>query len=207
MNSKIRSLLFATILAPLLLLLSTKEIFAAPSIGLQPSSGNVTTSGTTVNLTFNSDGESVAGMSVKFTFSSNLDYVSSSSLACDQDFDVQEGSGTLVISCLFKDTKTFNGTVGSFVFKAKSSSGTGTIVLSNADPDTSALSNGSYTLTTSTSTGGLPQAGVSSTFSLAVGIVFIVLGYLFFLQNNKKEKMLIESVDNEKKTSSMRMKI
>ena len=209
MNSKIRSLLFATILAPMLLLLSTKEIFAAPSIGLQPATGNIATGGTTVNLTFNSDGETVAGMSVKFTLSSNLEYVSSSSSVCDQSFDVQEGTGTLVVSCLFTDSQTFSGNVASFVFKASSSSGTGTIVLSNADPDTSSLSNGSYTLTTATSTddSDLPDAGIPSIFSLIIGMVFLGLGYLFFFQNSRREKLLMESIEEEKNLPPMKGKI
>lgn len=182
-----------------LFIINQQGVFAAGSLSLTPSSGVIDADGSTLTLVFNSDGEQVAGASVKISFTGQVEYVSSSSTACTQSFDVMEGSGAVIVSCLFTDTKTYNGNLASLVFKSNASSGTSVFTLSEPDPATAGVSGGTYTLvSTSSGSTGLPSTAVSdSPTVLLVGFILIISGIGIFMYSQRRERILLENAARE----------
>jgi len=167
-------------------------------LSLTPTSGNIDADGTALTLSFNSDGATVAGASVKISFTGSVTYVSKASTACDQSFDVQSGTGAIIVSCLFTDTKTFNGALGTFVFNSGASSGSSVFTLSNADPAGATLTGGTYTLVNSSDGEDLPEAGVfNMPVYLIAGFVFILFGFGLFTFTKRNERLLMEKSNQE----------
>lgn len=179
--------------------INQQSVFAAGSLSLTPSSGVIDADGSVLTLVFNSGGEEVAGASVKISFTGQVQYVSSNSTACNQNFDVMEGTGAVIVSCLFTDTKTYNGNLATLVFKSGVSSGTSVFTLSEQDPTTASVSGGTYTLaSTSSGNTGLPSTAVSdSPIVLLVGFILIISGVGIFMYSQRRERILLENAAHE----------
>lgn len=174
------------------------QAFAASTFSLSPASGNLDADGTTLTLNFNSDGTSVAGASIKISFTGSASYVSSASTACDQSFDVQQGTGAIIVSCLFSDTKTVNGALATFIFKSDASSGESTFTLSDSDPSGATLTGGTYTLVSTSDGEGLPDAGISDwSLPVIIGFVLILFGLGMYSMTKREERLLLEKSNKE----------
>jgi len=174
------------------------QTFAASSFSLSPASGNLDADGTTLTLNFNSDGTSVAGASIKISFTGSASYVSSASTACNQSFDVQQGTGAIIVSCLFSDTKTVNGALATFIFKSNASSGESTFTLSDSDPSGATLAGGTYTLVSTSDGEGLPDAGISDwSLPVIIGFVLILFGLGMYSMTKREERLLLEKSNKE----------
>lgn len=200
------------LVSSLLLTVSSVKSYAASSLSLSPASGTIDADGTTLTLKFNSDGASLAGASVKISFTGSVTYVSSSSTACTQSFDVQKGTGAVVVSCLFSDTKTFNGNLATLNFKSSASSGTSTFTLSNVDPSEATLAGGTYTLVSTSDGEGLPSTGIFDTpIYLVVGGILISFGIVLFTITKRKERLFlnasIEDYEDFLKSPKMKDKV
>lgn len=193
----------------LLLGIGAFKSYAASSLSLSPASGEIDADGATLTLKFNSDGTTVAGASVKIAFTGSVTYESSNSTVCTQSFDVQEGTGAIIVSCLFSDTKTFNGNLGTFTFKSGASSGTSVFTLSNPDPSDATVTGGTYTLVSTSDGEGLPDTGLFDTpIYLVVGGILITFGIVLFTITKRKERLFFEASmkDYEEFLNSPKMK-
>ncbi len=175
--------------------INQQSVFAAGSLSLTPSSGVIDADGSVLTLVFNSNGEEVAGASVKISFTGQVEYVSSNSTACTQSFDVMEGTGAVIVSCLFTEVKTYSGSLASLVFKSNASSSTSVFILSEQDPATASVSGGTYTLVnTSSGSTDLPSTAVSdSPIVLLVGFILILCGVGIFMYSRRRERILLEN--------------
>lgn len=198
-TAQIGKLFLAVFVGMILLSSNVLKTFAASSLYLNPTSGDIDADGTTLTLKFDSDGTEVAGASVKIAFTGDVTYTSSASTACDQSFDVQEGTGAIIVSCLFSDTKTYDGNLATFIFESSASSGSSVFTLSEPDPSDATVAGGTYTLV-STSDGdtGLPDTGIFDLpiYSVA-GFVLILFGVGMFGFTKRSERILTEKSNQE----------
>lgn len=198
-KTALRKIFFGLTTATIILSTSALSAFAASSISLSPATGNIDADGTTLTVNFNSDSAQVAGASFKIAYTGSVSYVSSASTACNQSFDVQQGTNALVVSCLFTDTKTFNGNLGTFVFKSTADSGSSTFTISNPDPADATVTGGTYTIVgTSNGDTDLPSTGI---FDLPVyitaGFILILFGGVLFGFTKRGEKVAMLKAEQE----------
>lgn len=194
-----RKILGILLLGILFFFAGKHNIFAAASLYLSPNSGVIDADGSTLSLSFNSDGKTESGASVVINFTGSVEYVSSKSTVCDQQFEVVKGTNSVAVLCLFKDAKVSTGKIATLVFKSKASSGTSVFTLSNPDPDGASVTGGTYRLV-STSSGGTSLPGTAifdSSVILSVGFILIISGVGIFMYSKRKEKILLENEARE----------
>lgn len=170
---------FTIIASIFLLLCSVGSTFAAQSIYLQPSSGNITTGGTIVRVYYNSDGTSVGGVVFKVEYSSNLTYESiDGSSTCNSQFETNEGSNYIEVSCLSSTNQVYNGSVAAIVFSADTTGETATLTVSNEDDIPT--SGGTYTTIEGSADEDLPDTAISEPITILIGLMLIGFGFVMY---------------------------
>lgn len=158
---------------------------AAPHLSLDPSSGTISTSGTSVTVKIDTSGQAAKSAKAVITFDTakfEISSVTAGSFFDEVSHNIYNSSGQVVINANLSlgsslETKTGTGTLATLLVKAKASSGTGDLTFSctagsstdsginDATPtdiiDCTANINGSYSL--GAATGGTTSPSPSST--------------------------------------------
>lgn len=187
---KIRVLLVALLLFPFF---ASSVNATYTSASLSPNSGTIRGTETAVELKVNSGSDEFIGIDIYISYTGPVEYVRATGTKCSSFQAVKKSGQSINIECFSFDGDAYNGTVATLYFKS-TGEGTSTFSITSADPATTNMTGGIYTLTTlsagtgdrGTGDGGrgggsdLPQTALSDNIAFIVGGLLILGGFLYY---------------------------